>query len=85
MAVKRFEVTRSEEISVKRFHFPLIIRCKCPKCKTECELDFEEDQLSYPKVNEREKVSIYCDECDEYFEREIILKMAVELVLKDNE
>jgi phage FluMu protein Com len=77
--MKTIEVTGNHKLEIKRFSFPLVINCKCPKCATINEYDFEDSYLTYPKVNEEQTIQVYCDDCSDYFPVVIILKIAIEL------
>lgn len=79
--MERFEVTSTKDtIEVKRLNLPLVLKCKCPKCKTIVEYDLMEAYLMYPKVNAEETVGVYCDHCDDHFDQKIILKIAIEVL-----
>jgi len=77
--MERFEVIGRGEIEMKRLHLPLTIKCKCPKCNTIAEHDFEDNYLSYPTVNKEETIAVYCKQCEDWFQQKIILKIAIEV------
>lgn len=77
--MERFEVTGENEISVKRFYLPLVIDVKCPKCQSIQKLDFNDSYLSYPTVNKPNRTDVHCKACDDYFDVNIILRIAIEL------
>lgn len=77
--MQRFDVVSKDVIGVKRFNLPLVIKAKCPTCNTECEHDFADNYLMYPKINSPEGIGIRCLTCDDYFNANIVLKIAVEL------
>jgi len=68
------------DIEVKRFYVPVIIKAKCPKCKKEIENDYSQDYLSYPTANKPMETYFYCEDCDEEFYINTILKVTLEKV-----
>lgn len=77
--MKRFDVTGTTEIDVKRFYIPLTIQLKCPKCNTMNDHNFSEQYLMYPTVNKPESTEIRCKNCDDHFSVNVILKIAIEV------
>lgn len=77
--MKRIEVTGDQELGIKRFSLPIVFNTKCPKCNTVNEYDLQDSYLSYPKVNEQEKIQVYCHNCDDYYDVNIRLKIAIEV------
>ncbi len=64
------------ELEIKRFYLEgLEISEKCPKCGKEI---FINDYLSYPKMNDVEKIWFYCDDCDFEFGKRIRLNISIE-------
>ena len=68
------------EIDVKRFYVPAIIKSNCPKCGEEIVNDYNEQYLSYPTANKIMETHFYCDECDEEFYINTLLKVTLEKV-----
>ena len=77
--MKSFKVEGIHTIKVKRFYLPVTVDVKCPKCNTSIQRCFSDDYLSYPKINEKEMVSAYCDECDCEFEFPTMLKVQLDV------
>lgn len=77
--MKRYEATEEVGVEVKRFYIPLIINVTCPKCKRINEHDFGDNYLSYPILNKPETISVHCDDCDDYFNVDIKLRIAIEV------
>lgn len=72
------EVKGVWEIPVKRFYLPIKIAGNCPVCGRLGVTDLESDYLSNPMINDAETVSINCEHCDDWFEKEITLKISIE-------
>lgn len=51
-------------LEIKRFYFPSKITWTCDRCNEENIMDFDEDYLSYPPVNEVFDLDLYCPNCD---------------------
>ena len=65
----------------KRFYLPgIVIKGKCPKCKTILENDLGENCLSYPQTNKLEEVYFCCNNCDKEFSKQIVIKISVEVL-----
>lgn len=67
------------EIECKRFYLPVVVKGVCPNCGAECETDLRENYISYPIVNTKEIISIYCNNCEDYFEKEVTLRLSIEV------
>ncbi len=48
-------------IDVKRFYAPFTIHSVCPECGQLAAKDLSSDYLSFPSVNEPERVHFYCE------------------------
>jgi len=77
--MERIDIVGENEISVKRLYLPVVIKTKCPHCNKENERDFEGDYLSYPITNVKENMNMYCESCDNEYEFDIVLKIALEV------
>lgn len=75
----RKQIKGEFELAVKRFYFPFVLKRKCPVCGYLNEHDFEREYLSYPVLNVKEKVGLYCDECDHEFTVGVTLKLSLEI------
>jgi len=64
----------------KRMHIPFAISDECPGCNAEVAIDYSKDQyLSYPRLDgESTEISFYCDDCEEEWQKEIVLVLTVE-------
>ncbi|MEN8907859.1 MAG: hypothetical protein ABF289_18055 [Clostridiales bacterium] len=66
------------EIEVKRFYLEGVkLSAPCPKCKKVIQFD-NSQYISYPKLNKKEIINIFCEKCDDFFEVEIKLILKVE-------
>ena len=68
------------ELRVKRFRFPCLIRDDCPGCGVEKELDLSAVYLSYPVLNDRQSIDLYCGECQQEWELVVVLRLTVEVL-----
>lgn len=79
-------IDESFEIDAKRFHVPIVVRATCPKCGRECENDYRDTGMTYPKVNRPETIGFVCyTEIDgegvhHDFEKTIIVRVTFEEV-----
>lgn len=71
------------DLGVKRFYLPVEIQAECPCCCSEISRDLEDDYLSYPVANVKEPVTFYCEDCNEDFTENIIVKVTVEEFKED--
>lgn len=80
LAVKSVPSTKSTSLNCKRLNLPGIsIEADCPVCGCKIVRDFGDlDYLTYPELNVWEPHTMYCDECDEEFDIEIRLTVALE-------
>lgn len=65
------------ELDDKRFRFPAVLETDCPKCNQPIIVDFMEEYLSYPYVNEVFEQIINCGECSNEFG--VKLKLVIKL------
>lgn len=72
------EIKDKVELSIKRFYLPIKIERSCPGCNNECEVDLNDNYLSYPTVNQKEQICFYCNECDQEFGVDAILKISIQ-------
>ena len=77
--MENIKITDKFEINVKRFYIPIKGMVKCPHCNVDQEIDFSEQYLSCPTLNQKESVYQFCNNCDEEFEFDITLKMSYDL------
>jgi len=71
-----------DTIGIKSFHIvtPEVIMLRCPKCKKESELDYQNFHcLSYPEQDKAIKDYMYCCGCDKDYIVKIKLSVAVKL------
>lgn len=64
----------------KRFRLPCIVESECPHCKEVNRKDMTDHYLSYPTINQYDKIHFCCKECDEEFSVELILRVRLETV-----
>lgn len=77
--MKRYDITNTSSIDVKRFYLPLTIKLTCPKCNTVNDHNLNDNYLSYPTINNPEDIGVYCKKCEDYFNASITLKIAIEV------
>ena len=75
----QYKTKEKFEIPVKRFYIPVEIKEKCPKCKTICSVNLDDNYLSYPSVNHKEVLEVYCDKCDDEFTICITLELEIKV------
>lgn len=70
------------DLSIKRAYLPFKVISTCPNCSKEVVRDVSSDYLSYPKVNDRVTVCMYCEieemECC-VWDVEIIIRVTAEV------
>jgi len=67
------EIIELGEIEVKRFYLPFKEEMKCPDCGTLCEVDFNNEYISYP--NGKENIHFCCPKCDTEFESKTTIEI----------
>ncbi len=80
--MEKINVDGDFEVQVKRFYLPIEVEITCPYCQEKQKKDFEDDYLSYPTANQKEKIYVCCDNCDEEFEFDVILRLALDVDTK---
>jgi len=72
-----------KEVGSKRFYVPAKLKDICPACGKPIIYDFSEFYLSYPKMNEAEEVSLYCEDadggCGHEWSVKVILRITLDL------
>ena len=77
--MKTIKITSKEEIDIKRFYLPIEFKSKCPKCGTLCKYDYD-NYISEPILNSKEQVQLLCKKCDDWFDKDIIIRMEVDIL-----
>jgi len=77
--MKTILIEGEKEINVKRFYLPVKVDVECPHCGEKHVRDFSVNYLSYPKINKRNHVYVYCESCDGEFEFDATLKVSLEV------
>jgi len=78
--MEKIEITAKTEIESKRFYLPVKFEKNCPKCDSICGCNLDdENYLSHPSLNTKEEIGIYCPNCDDCFEVDVILRMQIEV------
>lgn len=68
-------VTGEFEVGVKRFYLPIEIKRNCPSCNTRLTCDLEKNYLFEPSINKKETITFFCDECDDHYHADAVLKV----------
>lgn len=76
----KININKKVEIESKRFYLPVTFSKPCPVCGNLCTANLGKHYLSYPSLNYAEEVSIYCETCDDWFNKTIILRMQIEIL-----
>jgi len=76
--MENLEIKDKVQLSVKRFYLPVKIERNCPSCNNKCKVDLDSNYLSYPTVNQKEQIYFCCNECDQEFEIDTILKISIQ-------
>lgn len=72
-------VTGEFEVGVKRFYLPIQLKRNCPRCDAELTCDLQKDYLFEPSINKEQTIYCYCENCDESFVTNAILKVQLEV------
>jgi len=75
----KIEIEEEFDLNIKRFYLPFKIEKECPNCKTKCIVDLNMNYLSYPTVNVKKQQYFYCENCEQEFEVDIILKISLDI------
>lgn len=68
------------ELDVKRFYLPgVTITDHCPSCRKLRHFDGDSEYISNPILNEPEAVTMYCEDCEENWEVDVVLTLVVTL------
>ena len=69
-------------IETKRFKLPLKYSLNCPKCGALIKDDLYSfgNYISYPVIGEENTISVFCEQCQDYFVLYFNLKVDIELV-----
>lgn len=80
--MKKSEIIKVQgniELGIKRFYIPVKIKKQCPECGNNCDVDLDENYLSYPEINGKESVYFYCTNCKCEFKTYVILQLSLEV------
>ena len=72
--------TKPYELDVKRCYLPFSIITNCPNCGSTIERDVSTDYLSFPYLNSKECVGLYCTECENDFVIDIKISINVDIL-----
>lgn len=66
--IKNYGTHYMDYLNIKRCYLPYEIYDECPKCGHQLYMDLSEEYLSHPKLDEEEKIDIYCtnEDCSGY-------------------
>lgn len=76
------KVEGTDIIDVKRFYLPIKLNFKCPHCGSDINHDFNSDYLSYPQLNTKSSIGIWCRECDKESEFDMTLEVGIKVNTK---
>ena len=77
--MKNIKIEGSQEIEIKQFYLPVVIKDECPKCGNEVSYDLEDQYLSYPILNKAENIDLECEVCETEFQIPITLRMSIDI------
>ncbi len=77
--MKNIKIEGSQELEIKRFYLPVVIKDKCPNCDGEISQDLEDQYLSYPTLNKAENIHLECESCDLEFQIPITLRISLDV------
>ena len=81
MSAKLIGEVKGVEIDSKRFYLNgAKIEWKCPNCAYQNDIDFSQDYLSYHEANTKIKIDVCCQNCDNDFYVEAMLKLSLEIL-----
>lgn len=74
------ETKKIEEgvLDIKRFYLPVEFEITCPNCGNKITDCFDDQYLSYPKVNSPVRRGLYCDVCETELEYNVKVQVSVE-------
>ena len=62
-------------LDIKRFYLDgLDIDIICPKCKNKYKFN---DYLSFPQINKKTEINLWCEKCDNEWEENIIININI--------
>jgi len=77
--MKKIEINEEFDIEMKRFYLPISIKRECSKCGNICEHDLSINYLSYPTINKNNELYFYCDNCDNEFTINSVLRISLDV------
>ena len=62
---------------IKRCYVDMRVTAPCSHCSSECTTDLSQNYISYPVINKKFDISVYCSKCDDWFDVSGIITSAI--------
>jgi RecJ-like exonuclease len=79
MSIIKVRFPKHTELNIKRFYLPITLTAICPECGGKGEHDHTQQYISDPECGTKESIPFLCEKCDEWFDKEYMFNLIVEL------